>query len=273
MPKVRLRDIAKTLVRSHSLAFTRDIVRQKRTSSLGRIRWHERDVYYRPGTTDPLVLQQILLKTGRKAEYYLPPRFQPEVILDIGSNIGAAILYFHDRFPNARIIGFEPHPDTFAVLQKNVADLPQVSVLNCGLGSTNTQVTVPSESVNFGAFSTKGRARAQTEGRGVVECDVRRLDDVLRELGVEKIDLIKIDCEGAEADVITGLSLQILEQCQWIVGELHDASAFTVLARLSPYFDLDLKKRMFSPLFRFHACNLANVRTLRDGVDIDALQR
>ncbi|HJT80639.1 MAG TPA: FkbM family methyltransferase [Chthoniobacterales bacterium] len=273
MPKVRLRDIVKTLVRSRSLAFTRDIVRQQRTSSLGKIRWHDRDVYYRPGTTDPLVLQQILLKTGRKAEYYLPPRFQPEVILDIGSNIGAAILYFQQCFPKARIIGFEPHPDTFAVLQKNVANLSQVTVLNCGLGSANTQVIVPAESVNFGAFSTKGRARGQAEERGVVECEVRRLDDVLRELDIQKIDLIKIDCEGAEADVITGLSPQILEQCQWIVGELHDASAFTVLARLSPYFDIDLKKRMFSSLFRFHACNLSNIRTLREGLDIDALQR
>ena len=273
MPKVRLRDIVKTLVRSHSVAFTRDIVRQKRTSSLGRIRWQDRDVYYRPGTTDPLVLQQILLKKGRKAEYYLPPRFQPGIILDIGSNIGAAILYFHDCYPNARIIGFEPHPDTFAVLQKNVGHLPHVTVLNCGLGASNAQVTVPGESVNFGAFSTKGRSRPQAEGRDKVECEVRRLDDVLRELEIHTVDLIKIDCEGAEADVITALSPQVLEQCQWIVGELHDTSAFTVLARLSPYFDLDLKKRMFSPLFRFHACNLSSVRTLRDGLDVDALQR
>lgn len=272
MPKVRLRDIAKTLVRSRSLAFTRDIVRQKRSDALGRISWQDRNVYYRPGTTDPLVLQQVLLKGGHKAEYYLPPRFRPDVILDIGSNIGASVLYFHHCFPNARIIGFEPHPDTFAVLQKNVADLPEITVLNCGLGVTNTQVTVPGESVNFGAFSTKGRGRGQSD-RGIVECEVRRLDDVLHELGIKKVDLIKIDCEGAEADVITGLSPQILEQCQWIVGELHDVSAFTVLARLSPYFDLDLKKRMFSPLFRFHACNSSEAKALRDGLDIDALQR
>jgi FkbM family methyltransferase len=272
VPKVRLRDIAKTLARSRSLAFTRDIVRQKRSDSLGRISWQGRSLYYRAGTTDPLVLQQVLLKGGRKAEYYLPPHLQPEVILDIGSNIGASILYFHHRFPSARIVGFEPHPETFAVLQKNVADLPQVSVLNYGLGTTNTHITVPTESVNFGGFSTKGRALPQRD-RGVIECEVRRLDDVLHELNINKVDLIKIDCEGSEADVITGLSLDILERCQWIVGELHDASAFTVLARLSPYFDLDLKKRLFSPLFRFHACNLSKAKAFRDGLDIDALQR
>src|SRR4051812_40591091 len=108
VPRLRFRDKVKTLDRSGSLSFTRDILRQHLLDSLGSMRCHGRDVYYRPGTTDPLVLQQILLKAGRKAESYLPPRFKPVVILDIGSNIGASILYFRTQFPTARIIGFEP---------------------------------------------------------------------------------------------------------------------------------------------------------------------
>jgi FkbM family methyltransferase len=273
VPKIKLRDVAKTLVRSRSIAFTRDIVRQQRSESLGRIPWNGRTIHYRPGTTNPLVVQQVLLKTGRKAEYYLPRNLDPGVIVDIGSNIGASVLYFQDRFPKARIIGFEPHPDTFAILKKNVTDLPLVSVFNCGLGATNTRVTVPEEHINFGAFSTKGRRRGQNENRKTVECEIRRLDDILGELGIDKVDLIKIDCEGAEADVFAGLSAAILDGCQWIVGELHDATAFALLARLAAQFHLDLKKRMFSPLFRFHACNISNSAQFRDGVDVDALQR
>lgn len=37
--------------------------------------------------------------------------------------------------------------------------------------------------------------------------------------------------------------------------------------------DLDLKKKLFSPLFRFHACNVAVTKILREGLDVDALQR
>ena len=263
----------KTLARARSVSLTRDIVRQKQSQSLGKLRWHNRDVFYRPGTTDPLVIQQVLLKGGRKAEYYLPPQFKPGVILDIGSNIGASILYFRSRFPDARIVGFEPQPETFSVLEKNVAGLPNVSVLNCGLGAANARISVPTESINFGAFSTKGRRRGQSAASTSVECDIRRLDDVLRELNIHRVDLIKIDCEGAEADVFAGLSAEILNKCQWIVGELHDVSAFTLLARLAPHFDLDLKKRLFSPLFRFHACNISVASSLREGLDVDALQR
>jgi len=260
-------------MRSRSLAFTRDIVRQKRSGELGQLQWHGYTVYYRPGTTDPLVLQQVLLKTGRKAEYYLPPKFRPQVIIDIGSNIGGSILYFHARFPNARIVGFEPHPETFDVLKRNVGTLPGVTIVNCGLGTRSERVSLADESVNFGAFSTKGRPRGHTKPLKMVECDIRPLNDVLQELGISKVDLIKIDCEGAETDVLLGLSPQVLDRCQWIVGELHDAAAFDLLAQLAPRFDLDLKKRLFSPLFRFHACNLSVAKELCDGFDVDALQR
>ena len=66
--------------------------------------------------------------------------------------IGASILYFHNRFPDATIIGFEPHPETFEILKKNVAGLDSVKIFNCGLGAANRRVTVPGESINYGAF-------------------------------------------------------------------------------------------------------------------------
>ena len=90
--------------------------------------------------------------------------------------------------------------------------------------------------------------------------------------GIDRVDLIKIDWEGAEADVFSTLPDEILNECQWIVGEFHDHMGFEVLARLAPHFHLDLKKKMFRPRFRFHACNLSKVQELSRS-DLDALQR
>ena len=105
-----------------------------------------------------------------------------------------------------------------------------------------------------------------------MECQVRRLDDVLRENGISQVDLIKTDCEGAEADVFATLPDEIVNNCQWIVGELHDHTGFEILARLAPHFHLDLKKQMFRPRFRFHACNLTRMQDLSRS-EIEALQR
>ena len=272
MSTVGFRNLIKILVRSRSLRFTNDIVRQSPISSLARLRWSGRDVFYRSGTADPFVLYQVLLRSGKKAEYYVPPALRPEIIVDIGSNIGASILYFHRQFPEAKIFGFEPHPDTFRILEQNVGHLPGVTIFNCGLGATHQAIAVRADNVNFGAFSTGGPFKDRGHPAATVECEVRRLDDVLRDIGIAQVDLIKIDCEGAEADVFSTLPDAILNHCQWIVGEFHDHTGFQVLARLAPHFHLDLKKKMFRSRFRFHACNLSKVQELPRS-DLDALQR
>ena len=182
------------------------------------------------------------------------------------------LFYFHRHFLDADIFGFEPHPDTFRVLQKNVAHLPGVMVFNYGLGATRHRISVRADNVNFGDFNIRGRFKHRGHPTAPIECEVRRLDDVLREIGIDRVDLIKIDCEGAEADVFSTLPDEILNECQWIVGEFHDHTGFEMLARLAPHFHLDLKKKMFRPRFRFHACNIDKVQELSRS-DVDALQR
>ena len=241
---------------------------------LAKLRWHGRDLFYRPATSDPLAIYQVLLRRGGKAEYYLPERLQPEVIVDIGSNIGTSILFFREKFPAAKIYGFEPHPETFRILEKNVAGLPSIKVFNYALGAANADVAVPFDGADFSRFTLAKDVGGDWSGPlSPTACQVKHAGEVVKNLGLTKVDLLKIDCEGAEYDVLTALPFDLVRQCQWIVGEMHDASAFPLLAMLAPHFDLDLKKTMFAPFFRFHACNLARARELRGTFDREALQR
>jgi FkbM family methyltransferase len=241
---------------------------------LAKLTWRGRDIFYRPATSDPLAIYQVLVRTGGKAEYYLPRALAPRVILDIGSNIGTSILFFHERFPAAKIYGFEPHPETFRILEKNVAGISSVEVFNYALGASNGEVSVPFDNADFSRFTIAKIGGGEWSGPlSPTSCAVRHAGEVVTNLGLTTVDLIKIDCEGAEYDVLTSLPPDLLSHCKWIVGEMHDPSAFQLLALLAPHFDLDLKKTMFAPFFRFHACNLACVRELRGTFDRDALQR
>ena len=269
---MRWRYVFKVLARSRSLSFTIKAARKQPSETLERLRWRGRDVFYRSGTSDAIVLYQNLLRSGKKAEYYVPPALKPKVIVDIGSNIGGSILYFHHLFPDAAIIGFEPHPETFEVLRRNVADLPGVSVFNYGLGAADAAADVTFEGVNFGRFGFAPRPVVDASAARSVECQIRHAGDTLRNLGITQVDLLKIDCEGSELDVFTAAPQELIARCRWIVGEMHDASAFKILALLAPHFDFDLRKRMFSPCFRFHACNLAETGRLKRGFDLAALQ-
>ena len=275
-----VRHILRVLARSRSLRFTIDAAQARKLALAGvrgkpleKLRWRGRDVVYRPATSDPLAIYQVLLRRGGKAEYYLPPALKPEVILDIGSNIGTSILFFHEKFPAAKIYGFEPHPETFRILQKNVGSIPSVEIFNYALGAADARISVTFDGADFSRFMINPGDTNWPGPVSTTKCEVKHAGAVLKDLGVARVDLIKIDCEGAEYDVLTALPAEMLRQCQWITGEMHDASAFKLLALLAPHFDLDLKKRMFAPFFRFHACNLACAAEFQGTFDRNALQR
>jgi len=277
----RPRHLFRVFARSGSWQFARDVAEARTLARSGvrglppaKLRWHGRDIFYRPGTSDPLAIYQVLLRRGGKAEYYLPERLQPEVILDIGSNIGTSILFFREKFPGAKIYGFEPHPETFRILEKNVAGLPDIEVFNYALGAANADVAVPFDGADFSRFTLAKDPGGDWSGPlSPTSCKVKHAGDVVKSLGLTNVDLIKIDCEGVEYDVLTALPAAFLQQCKWIVGELHNESAFPLLAMLAPHFDLDLKKTMFAPFFRFHACNFGCAPALRGTFDRNALQR
>ena len=268
-----VRQFLRILARSRSLRFAIKAARGVRTKTLENLRWRGHDISYRPGTSDPWAICQVLLRRGGKAEYYLPLALEPEVILDIGSNIGTSILFFHEQFPAAKIYGFEPHPETFRILQANVGSIPSVEIFNYGLGAADAKILVEFDGLDFSAFVAKLGSANPPRAATTAECEIKHAGDLMRSLGLTKVDLIKIDCEGAESDVLTALPDEMLRQCKWIVGEMHDVSGFKLLSFLAPHFDLDLKKQMFVPFFRFHACNLAYVEQLQGTFSRKALQR
>jgi hypothetical protein len=130
------------------------------------------------------------------------------------------------------------------------------------LGDSDQKLEVPFKGTDFSVFST-GQPGPLNKNEPVVSCEVKNIATALPELGIEKVDLIKIDCEGAEYDILTTLPQNLLAGCKWIVGEIHDDKGFELLALLASQFDLDLRKKMFRPQFIFHACNKKIVSELK----------
>lgn len=243
----------KVLLRSRSRQFLAD--RDPASFQPGLVRslqWRGRQVYYRPGSSDPEVIYKILLKGGRKADYWVPPGIAPQVIWDIGGNIGSASVYLSQRFPAAHIHCFEPVPANFALIEKNVAGLA-VTPHNLALGAADGQmaITASDYELNFGGFSFH-----YTGTVAAPETSVRMArPDTLIAQGVPAPDLIKIDTEGAEWDILTAFPEEVLARVTWIVGELHSVRSFELLEYLSRWFLIETQKSMKSPLFMFSAKN------------------
>lgn len=247
---------AKLLARSRNPAFVRDALAPF-DPVLRSIEWQGMTLHYRPGSSDPWAIYNHLMKPPERDEY-APPREFPlardavRTVLDIGANVGVTALYFSRIFPNAQIYAFEPAPDNFAVLAKNVANCARIRAFNFALGAKDAtlELYASDNPVNFGGYSLHA---AGSDTSKKVSIPVRNVVSVLQENALEKIDVIKIDTEGAEWDILTAFPEPVLRTAKYITGELHGNRDFALLDYLSPWFDVGMRKKLSSRLFNFQA--------------------
>ncbi|NVO31176.1 FkbM family methyltransferase [Hymenobacter lapidiphilus] len=124
-------------------------------------------------------------------------------ILDAGANIGMAVLYFKRQFPAAHIVAFEPNPEAFRLLARNVAanQLHDVVLHHAALAATAGEL--PFYYGSDGASLT-GSLHPHASGIRTVQVPARRLSEVLADTAA--FDLLKLDVEGAEVDILAELA-------------------------------------------------------------------
>jgi FkbM family methyltransferase len=137
-----------------------------------------------------------------KEEYTFKSESVPDApfILDCGSNIGISVLYFKSKYPGSRIVGFEPVPECFAILTKNIEqnDLENVQITNAALTDSEGQVCL-----FVGAdHDLRGASISRFWGSQTTEDHIFVKSVRLSEYINGPIDFLKLDIEGAEEVVI-----------------------------------------------------------------------
>ena len=223
-------------------------------------------IHYRPGGSDVENIVKKLLK--RDSEYWLPPRFEPRSILDLGANIGIASIDFALRYPQASIIAIEPVAANFQLLQKNISGFQNIRALNVAVGKHDERAALRGAGQSFRTQPVSASSKAKRRE----ETTVRDLNALLKENEITQVDLIKIDVEGSEYDVLTSLDPSLLQRVQWIVGELHSVRDFALLDYLSAWFEIDGRKTITKECWKFHAVNRDHAARFLTGFDLKKLQ-
>ncbi|AQG80757.1 FkbM family methyltransferase [Spirosoma montaniterrae] len=115
------------------------------------------------------------------------------LIIDCGANIGTSLAYFRQTYPQARIVAFEADPAIGAVLTRNL----QANGIT-GVEVINKAVWINDDGLDFGTGEADAASMFSEAGRRRVP-SVRLRDVLLRET---RVDMLKIDIEGAETDVL-----------------------------------------------------------------------
>jgi FkbM family methyltransferase len=133
-------------------------------------------------------------------------------VVDAGANVGYFTLIACDSVGReGRVFAFEPDPETFEMLFRNVEMNGYRPICQChrvALSSMRGTATFYRFSVHFGGNSLWHTGGATTEIRdevAEVQVDTIAFDDFAEDAGIGTVDLIKIDTEGSEAHVLQGM--------------------------------------------------------------------
>ncbi len=133
------------------------------------------------------------------------------VIYDCGANIGMSCLYFKKLYPNARIRAFEADPKLAEVLKKNLSKngIADIEIIDKAVWIDENGIEFSSEGADGGSIYGSGNR---------IEMKSIRLKNYLE--NEDKVDMLKIDIEGAEYDVLKDCE-ESLENVQNIFVEYH----------------------------------------------------
>ena len=134
------------------------------------------------------------------------------IIYDCGANIGMSCLYFKKLYPNAKIKAFEADPKIAKILETN---LKRNNVLE-NIEIINSAVWVDDEGLEFSSEGADGGSIYGEDNK--VKVSSIRLKDFLE--NEEKINMLKIDIEGAEYEVLKDCQ-NSLENVENLFVEYH----------------------------------------------------
>lgn len=132
------------------------------------------------------------------------------VLIDVGAHIGSMTLRASNRVGlSGTVVEVEPNPVTAIRLRQNIAASGsgnvRVQQLACGRVRDSLDLCAgPPENSGATSLSRLFAMQHSADGETVYRVEVVPLDEIVESLGLERVDVIKIDTEGAEVEVLRG---------------------------------------------------------------------
>ena len=142
-------------------------------------------------------------------------------IVDIGAHKGFFTCYVASRLPNAKVFSYEPIKTSFAALRKHVLQnkMRNVKVFNFGVAEKagEREINISNSSTDNSFYTEIG---SDMIGMTIIKCTT--LLAILRSNKIKSLDLLKLDCEGAEFEILMSSTKTTLDKVKEIRMEYHD---------------------------------------------------
>lgn len=170
-------------------------------------------------------------------------------VFDVGANIGLFSLWINQHYSGIYIYAFEPVPIIFEALNRNFQqiDPEHLKAFPFGLGHENATATFdyhPYATTMSTVYPYTEQEQIELQeavlnnlpekvdefklslksiyANEPVQCQLRKVSEVIRENNISRIDLLKIDVQKSELDVLRGLTTEDWLKVQQLVIEIHN---------------------------------------------------
>ncbi len=166
-------------------------------------------------TSDASVFQGIFLEDAYDLSFL---NLNPRTIIDGGANVGYASIFFAHAYPQARIYAVEPEESNFQALLENTKFYPNIIPVRAALWHKEGKLRIENPKADKWSFVVT----ESTENEPLDTVDALTIDQLLAMAKTELIDILKLDIEGAEAELFCANYENWLEKTNVIIIELHD---------------------------------------------------
>jgi FkbM family methyltransferase len=155
-----------------------------------------------------------------------------KTIIDCGSNVGLSPVWFAMQHPSARIIALEPNAGNFHLLKSNTQRFPNIHALEAAVWNRSCLL----ELENPGAHPDSFRF-SESRGEGPHRVRAFDLETLAQEHGIERINILKIDIEGAEEALFSADYAAWLSRVDLLIVEIHGKNAREAIESALPGVD------------------------------------
>lgn len=172
-------------------------------------------------------LVESLLELWYEQAYFPKDFYSPEpgdVIVDLGANIGLFTLQVARINPLCKIAAFEPLPENFSCLSRNIDNfgLSMASIYEYAVSNNYRQDLIVKTGVRSLDYQLLRESDRNVSSSQCLPVNVIPLEVVFDMINAKEISLLKIDIEGAEYDIFESISPKILKYIRLLAIEYHD---------------------------------------------------
>lgn len=146
-------------------------------------------------------------------------------VVDIGAGLGDYSILAAHHFPNNQVYAFEPFKESFTLLERNLTTnhINNVQIFQQAVGRTGALILDLSGGEPLQIQSRQAQAEVgNAQKERTIEVTSLSLNEVFVQNGIRRCDLLKMDCEGAEYDILLNAKPEAIERIQHLVLEYHE---------------------------------------------------